>query len=154
MASQASLSPHPNPSSMGASRRPSLANSLHSLQRRDSHVVIQEATPLTPPLSPAPDETTGKKEAIVMNEPHHSSIQDQHQFSNAGAAPAQTQTTQQTPDESNMEVDPPTAPEPEAPRPQRPLRLLEDEQVHLTRHGLKLSDFEIRGTLGSSALSY
>ncbi|KAF9036896.1 putative cyclic AMP-dependent protein kinase catalytic subunit [Hymenopellis radicata] len=33
--------------------------------------------------------------------------------------------------------------------PQRPLRLLEDEQVHLQRSGLKLTDFEVRGTLGT-----
>jgi protein kinase A len=43
--------------------------------------------------------------------------------------------------------------EPQSPRsvaPQRPLRLLEDEQVHLQRAGLRLTDFEVRGTLGSS----
>ena len=30
----------------------------------------------------------------------------------------------------------------------RPQRLLEDEKVHLQRSGIKLSDFEVRGTLG------
>jgi protein kinase A len=34
--------------------------------------------------------------------------------------------------------------------PHRPLRLLEDEQVHLQRSGIKLTDFEVRGTLGMS----
>ena len=33
--------------------------------------------------------------------------------------------------------------------PQPPQRLLEDEKVHLQRSGLKLSDFEVRGTLGT-----
>jgi len=31
----------------------------------------------------------------------------------------------------------------------RPQRLLEDEKVHLQRSGIKLSDFEVRGTLGA-----
>lgn len=31
---------------------------------------------------------------------------------------------------------------------QAPLRLLEDEHVHLQKSGLRLSDFEVRGTLG------
>ena len=31
----------------------------------------------------------------------------------------------------------------------RPQRLLEDEKVHLQRSGIKLSDFEVRGTLGT-----
>jgi protein kinase A len=31
---------------------------------------------------------------------------------------------------------------------QPPLRLLEDEHVHLQKSGLRLSDFEVRGTLG------
>jgi len=34
--------------------------------------------------------------------------------------------------------------------PQPPQRLLEDERVHLQRSGLKLSDFEVRGTLGTT----
>jgi protein kinase A len=41
--------------------------------------------------------------------------------------------------------------EPQSPRPvapQRPLRVLEDEQIHLQRAGLRLTDFEVRGTLG------
>jgi serine/threonine protein kinase len=35
----------------------------------------------------------------------------------------------------------------------RPQRLLEDEKVHLQRSGIKLSDFEVRGTLGMQGLS-
>jgi len=39
---------------------------------------------------------------------------------------------------------------------QRPLRLLEEEAVHLQSTGLKLTDFEVRGTLGEfyTRLSY
>jgi hypothetical protein len=33
--------------------------------------------------------------------------------------------------------------------PVTPLRLLEDERVHLQRSGLRLTDFEVKGTLGS-----
>ena len=35
----------------------------------------------------------------------------------------------------------------------RPQRLLEDEKVHLQRSGIKLSDFEVRGTLGTWGFS-
>lgn len=47
-----------------------------------------------------------------------------------------------------MSVDP----EPEA-TGQPPLRCLDDEQVHLQRPGtLRLTDFEVKGTLGASEL--
>lgn len=36
------------------------------------------------------------------------------------------------------------------PDTQRPLRLLEDEHVHLQKSGLNLSDFDVRDTLGQS----
>lgn len=40
--------------------------------------------------------------------------------------------------------------EPPAPGKGRPpLRALEDEQVHLQKTGVKLTDFEVRGTLGT-----
>jgi hypothetical protein len=48
-----------------------------------------------------------------------------------------------------MEVD--TADD--AVRLHRPQRLLEDEKVHLQRSGIKLSDFEVRGTLGTQSPS-
>lgn len=34
------------------------------------------------------------------------------------------------------------------PEGHRPLKLLEDEEVHLQKSGIKLTDFEVRGTLG------
>ncbi|TRM62729.1 putative cyclic AMP-dependent protein kinase catalytic subunit [Schizophyllum amplum] len=38
-------------------------------------------------------------------------------------------------------------------RPQPPLRLLEDEKVHLQKYGIKLTDFEVRGTLGTGTFA-
>lgn len=35
--------------------------------------------------------------------------------------------------------------------PKPPLRRLEDEQTHLTRGSSKLTDFEVKGTLGMCA---
>lgn len=35
---------------------------------------------------------------------------------------------------------------------QGPLRLLEDERVHLQKSGLRLSDFDVRGTLGQCCI--
>lgn len=49
-------------------------------------------------------------------------------------------------DFGDMEVDPQS---PRAAVPQPPLRLLEDEQVHLQRDSLRLTDFEVTRTLGS-----
>jgi protein kinase A len=89
--------------------------------------------PLTPPLSPKPDQSTV---AIPSQE-----LCD-HQFIH----PADdSQTSSQS-----MEVDRETIDEEQEPMsPPSPRRLLEDETMHLTRTGVKLSDFEVRGTLGS-----
>lgn len=89
--------------------------------------------PLTPPLSPKPDQSTV---AIPSQE-----LCD-HQF----VHPADdSQTSSQS-----MEVDRETIDEEQEPMsPPSPRRLLEDETVHLTRTGVKLSDFEVRGTLGT-----
>ncbi|KIY43677.1 Pkinase-domain-containing protein [Fistulina hepatica ATCC 64428] len=38
-------------------------------------------------------------------------------------------------------------------RPQRPERLLEDEQVHLHKGNIKLTDFEVKGMLGSGTFA-
>ncbi|KAF9567621.1 kinase-like protein [Agrocybe pediades] len=48
----------------------------------------------------------------------------------------------------DVDVEPIEADSPVNPAP-RPHRLLEDEKVHLQRSGINLSDFEVRGTLGT-----
>jgi hypothetical protein len=65
-----------------------------------------------------------------------------HQFIHLGDVPRASS--------EPMEVDRETIDEEqEEMPPSRPRRLLEDETVHLTRTGVALSDFEVRGTLGS-----
>ncbi|THV07864.1 kinase-like protein [Dendrothele bispora CBS 962.96] len=46
-----------------------------------------------------------------------------------------------------------TPPRSAGPEGQRPERLLENEEVHLQRTGLKLTDFEVRGTLGTGTFA-
>jgi len=89
--------------------------------------------PLTPPSSPGPEQS------IVAITPQELCPGINHQFIRLADTPSEP-----------MEVDRETIDdEQEAISPPRPRRLLEDEAVHLTRTGIKLSDFEVRGTLGS-----
>ncbi|KAG5645891.1 hypothetical protein DXG03_005038 [Asterophora parasitica] len=125
------LIPDMSPATPEASRRPSMAN-LNS-GRRESQARVME-TPITPPLSPGQSEQ-GVDAIVVDAEPRYSgpeSIVAQSETKDA-AIRAKTE----------MEVDRDTA------TAQRPIRFLEDEQVHLQRSGLKLSDFDVRGTLGT-----
>lgn len=122
-----------------ASRRPSMTNSAQ-FTRRESQVVISDA-PLTPPLSPS--HTEQEVDSIIIDsEPRYSGPDRSIPHSEASAAAISARL-----DTVDMEVDraPTSAPQP-------PLRLLEDEQVHLQRSGLKLSDFDVQGTLGSYEL--
>ncbi|KAF7311607.1 hypothetical protein MKEN_01063700 [Mycena kentingensis (nom. inval.)] len=84
---------------------------------------------ITPPMSPA--QTEAGDDAIV--------IDDEPRYSGPDTAPS-----------AHMEVDKEAS---VAPHPQRPLRLLEDERVHLQREGLRLTDFEVRGTLGTGTFA-
>jgi hypothetical protein len=92
--------------------------------------------PLTPPSSPGPEQS------IVAITPQEVCPGINHQFIHPDDAPQVSS--------EPMEVDRETIDEEqEAMPPPRPRRLLEDETVHLTRTGIELSDFEVRGTLGS-----
>jgi hypothetical protein len=118
-----------------AVRRASQTNSI----RQDSQFVISDA-PMTPPLSPGHSEED--LDAIIVDaEPRYSS--QEHNVHAAKAPGARSET-------AAMEVDGHTT-SPAVLQP--PPRLLEDEHVHLQRSGLKLSDFDVRGTLGMSRLS-
>ncbi|KAH9484172.1 cAMP-dependent protein kinase catalytic subunit 3 [Psilocybe cubensis] len=85
--------------------------------------------PLTPPLSPKHSHIPDIRDDVDC-------IPDTH---NPHTLPSDL-----------MDVDPdaPEADSPIHPMP-RPQRLLEDEKEHLQRSGIKLSDFEVRGTLGT-----
>lgn len=92
--------------------------------------------PLTPPLSPKPDQS------IVAITSQDLCPDINQQLIHPGDAPRVSS--------EPMDVDRETIDEEQEPIPSlRPRRLLEDEVVHLTRTGIKLSDFEVRGTLGS-----
>ena len=94
--------------------------------------------PLTPPMSPKPEQSTIlSQEVPVIN----------HQFIHPGDTP--------TISSDPMDVDKETIDEKqEVMSPPCTRRLLEDETIHLARKGIKLSDFEVRGTLGSLPIRF
>ena len=110
-----------------AIRRPSTT----SLLPRQSQILLTNAPP-TPPLSPN------------HVEPQFDQIMVDAESCSGDSHPP-TLSVSSSSESMEVEDDRYLAAE-----PQRPLRLLEDERVHLQRFGLKLSDFEVRGTLGRS----
>lgn len=92
---------------------------------------------MTPPMSPGHSES-GEDAIIIDEAPRYSSAP------HSADVPFR--------EFEDMHVDPQRS-QPAAPQPQRPLRLLEDEQVHLERTGLRLTDFEVRGTLGTGTFA-
>lgn len=141
MASPASIAPRslslPSPDDI---RRASIAYPV----KPEPHVVCADA-PLTPPLSPKPGNPI---ESIPVDEGCAPMTLETHQIKESEGI------TQISADLMDVDAASPleeTGPEhPVVPRPQR---LLEDEKVHLQRSGIKLSDFEVRGTLGMSPSS-
>jgi hypothetical protein len=113
-----------------SSRRVSLSS------RTDPQIVFADV-PMTPPLSPKQIEVDTIQ---VSGDPLDTAESD-------GTVPESTAIAVDDPQSlSNpMEVDDAE----KVVSPQPPQRLLEDERVHLQRSGLKLSDFEVRGTLGT-----
>lgn len=94
---------------------------------------------MTPPMSPGHSDL-GDDTIVVDSEPRYSGPAPHGPHSTA--APTTAPGFQELGDAGGDQ------PAQVAPVPQRPLRLLEDEQVHLQRSGLRLTDFEVRGTLG------
>jgi len=99
-----------------------------------SHVICANP-PLTPPLSPKPGQNVAN---IDPTPPDNEYIAVE---------------TNDTKDPGNiiphlMDVDPEPFDDSLVDPPPPPQRLLEDEEVHLQRSGIKLADFEVRGTLG------
>ena len=79
-------------------------------------------------------------------------LEDQHdQTKSDSKENGQLQDVQDIPQDAPDSMDVDTADDDVVLR--RPQRLLEDEKVHLQRSGIKLSDFEVRGTLGTYGLS-
>lgn len=124
------------PSSLGLPRSASFPASpddpslpAAALRRRESEV------PITPPLSPTPSEK-GVEDSIIIDAEPSLHVLD--------ASASETATDSEAGDSISMEVDdvePPITTRP-------PERCLEDEQVHIEKSGPKLTDFEVKGTLG------
>lgn len=106
--------------------------------------------PITPPLSPARSEE-GETPIIVDSEPHYSVRGTDVRLSPRNSRHSTRRAREQSPStetETVMDVDP----RPVASSPRPPLRHLEDEQPHVEKGSLKLTDFEVKGTLGRLGL--
>lgn len=115
------------PISPESSRRVSLPS------RTDPQTVFADV-PMTPPLSPEVDTIQ------IIADPLETTESDGTGPESTAIAVDDSQSLSNT-----MQVDDAE----KVVSPQPPQRLLEDERVHLQRSGLKLSDFEVRGTLGT-----
>ncbi|CCM02920.1 uncharacterized protein FIBRA_05034 [Fibroporia radiculosa] len=101
--------------------------------------------PITPPLSPGNSED-GEPTIVIDTELRYSRDSDtyaQGRPDRTGGQYSQDELVERS--EQAMDVDP--RPPSSSPRP--PLRHLEDEECHLERGTLKLTDFEVKGTLGT-----
>jgi hypothetical protein len=108
--------------------------STSDLRRRESQVIVPDA-PMTPPLSPGHSEL-GLDPIVVDSESHYGT--PERDVRNPTVA---------------IQVEE-HGPKPSDAAPSGPLRLLEDEHMHLQKSGLRLSDFEVRGTLGWYPIVY
>ena len=110
--------------------------------RRDSEAMMSEG-PITPPMSPGHSEGGYMEDSITVDsEPRFSGPTQPPMASNLSQ---EQQEGKQTLNEEMDALKVTTPPKP-------PLRLLEDEQVHVEKSGsLRLKDFEIKGTLGQSS---
>ncbi|KAH7889925.1 cyclic AMP-dependent protein kinase catalytic subunit [Phlebopus sp. FC_14] len=92
--------------------------------------------PMTPPISPGHSEDGNGSTAALAHETRHAC---QPETMSHPAAPVQTATLWK-----------PYPPLQEQTLPCRPARILEEEQVHIEKPGvLKLTDFDVRGALGT-----
>lgn len=113
--------------------KPEARGSASALIARDSAVVLD--APITPPMSPGRSEP--EEDSIVVDaEPRYSGPELRPPLCLDHAMDVDTQLVAESAEQQSPS--------------QRPARLLEDEKVHLQKSGLKLTDFEVRGTLGRS----
>ncbi|KAF5330375.1 hypothetical protein D9619_005876 [Psilocybe cf. subviscida] len=122
---------HSLPAAADDFRRPSVAYP----PRQEPHVVCANA-PLTPPLSPKPSQ-------------HIDSITIEGECTPINIKLDSQENILQPPELMDVDATSPTVTEEESQPATRPSRNLEDEKVHLHRSGVRLSDFEVRGTLGT-----
>ncbi|KAH9951286.1 cAMP dependent protein kinase [Amylocystis lapponica] len=131
----------PNPTS--ENRPSSLALAL---PRRDSNFMASEG-PITPPMSPGPSDA-GEAHIVVDPQPRYSRDSDMHSSASGPSRQSvvRLQTIDRARSEEPMELDAVPAPKP-------PAIDLEDEQCHIQRGTLKLTDFEVKGTLGTGTFA-
>lgn len=122
---------HSLPAAADDFRRPSVAYP----PRQEPHVVCANA-PLTPPLSPKPSQ-------------HIDSITIEGECTPINIKLDSQENILQPPELMDVDATSPTVTEEDSQPATRPSRNLEDEKVHLHRSGVRLSDFEVRGTLGT-----
>lgn len=103
---------------------------------------------MTPPQSPSRSEQEDDL-IVVDSEPRYSGPDPNTLQTEARRPSAISAETPRFDEFGVMEVDQTPAP---TPAPQPPLRVLEDETVRLQPAGLRLTDFDVRGTLGPSKL--
>jgi len=105
--------------------------------------LICPAVPLTPPLSPKPGQNIVNIDSITVDDECTAINPDQSE-NNEMKDPSKIISLSILMDvvPEAHEADSPVHP------PPHPQRLLEDEKVHLQHSGIKLVDFEVRGTLG------
>ena len=103
--------------------------------------------PITPPMSPDRSEDGGIEDLITVD--------SQPRFSGPSQPPMSSNFISHGPGQGDewiqeeMDGVRPSTP------PKQPVRLLEDEKVHIETSGLlKLKDFEIKGTLGGSQVEF
>lgn len=135
----------PRSASLPASSEEVRGNLFQTPFRRDSEIIVSEC-PITPPMSPGHSEDGGEEAIIVDTERRFSGLErDIFPESTAPTGLHSHQNAIHWRETGDMEVDRQVSTG--SPRP--PLRLLEDEKVHVEKSGsLKLMDFEVKGTLG------
>ena len=119
-------------------------------KKRDSAFMAPEGGPITPPMSPGASED--EEPMAIDPEPRYSgpgpSVPEAESVYLHPPADPRRASREMLQSEERMEVD--SRRIPSSPRGASP-KHLEDEQSHLERGGkLKLTDFEIKGTLGES----
>jgi len=130
--------------SLPTESRPITPN-YHGHTVKSGSQIFHKPTPITPPLSPGHSESSDDDDYLLnddTNEGDEDCIEAQESvLCTKSLTPVRS-------DYSSIYIDPQLSSDE---KPQAPLRLLENEQVHLHftgPGGIRLSDFEVRGTLG------
>ena len=137
-------------------RSPSLPTATFAGSRRSSNVVTVVDDPdsnMSPPLSPDREKSEEILDDITVDEEESVSRPSQSVHSSRATSPAPSASTKTAEAEADSEMQTAEDSSKQEQAATRPLRLLEDEPDHLHRN-LVLTDFEVKGTLGTSSTDY